>query len=402
MEKLKYYLLFLIAFTLPMYMRVNNIVLAVYIFVVLSEAIYKRKNIFKKKVLLRSIPLISFFFLAVIASLSTENIIDIKYLEKYWIFLLIPVVFISQTHFYYKYKEAIYKGLILGVLCTLFICEFNAVYEVIVNKEPLNYFLRWRHLGHEFTAIADTHPSYLGIFVCASIYLILNNVIVYNKVVKITLLMFFTFSLFQLVSRMALVICVLTWFVIVLKSYKKHFRMIGSLMIILIGIIIVFFTFGSGYLKDRVFSSNKTINDSRINRWGVSYEIFLDNPVLGIGFNSIKKERVKRYNEKGYNVAAQKEYNAHNQFFEYLSVNGVLGGVVFLGVFYFLLYNAIKEKDFIFIFIFTSFFIANITESMLVRIKGIEFFVLFASLFLSKLNTQKKAIDYNLIKNENK
>ena len=178
--------------------------------------------------------------------------------------------------------------------------------------------------------------------------------------------------------------------------------MIGSLMIILIGIIIVFFTFGSGYLKDRVFSSNKTINDSRINRWGVSYEIFLDNPVLGIGFNSIKKERVKRYNEKGYNVAAQKEYNAHNQFFEYLSVNGVLGGVVFLGVFYFLLYNAIKEKDFIFIFIFTSFFIANITESMLVRIKGIEFFVLFASLFLSKLNTQKKAIDYNLIKNENK
>ena len=82
------------------------------------------------------------------------------------------------------------------------------------------------------------------------------------------------------------------------------------------------------------------------------------------------------------------KYNAHNQFMEYLSINGVLGGLIYIFVFLILIFYTIKTKDYLFLFVFFTFFIANITESMMVRIKGIEYFALFASLFLSKFKNQ--------------
>ena len=56
----------------------------------------------------------------------------------------------------------------------------------------------------------------------------------------------------------------------------------------------------------------------------------------------------------------------------------------------YLLLASLKYKDLIYIFIFGAFIVSNMTESMLVRIKGIEFFALFTSLFLCEMMSKGK------------
>jgi hypothetical protein len=102
--------------------------------------------------------------------------------------------------------------------------------------------------------------------------------------------------------------------------------------------------------------------------------------------------RINKYEEYGDLVAAKKGYNAHNQMLEYISVNGLIGGVIYIGVFGYLLGKSLKTKNYLFLFIIISFFVANLTESMMVRIKGIEYFSIFISLFLlnNKQHTTNK------------
>lgn len=394
MEKLKTLLLFLISFTLPMYMKVNNILLAVYIVTMLFEGIFNKSLKISKTTFKSALSITVFFVLSLIASLDSERIIIIKYLEKYWCLLLIPLLFISQKEFYRNYHVVLFKGLVYGCLTTLIICNLNVFYELVVNSEPIEYIFRWRHLGHEFTHIADTHPAYLGLFICTSVYCVLNDTIGFKKPLKWMLLGAFTVGVFQLASRTALLIYALVWGVYLFKMFLKSLKQISLLAVVLLGVVLMFFTFGSPYLKERVFSYNSVIKDNRIERWQVSYDIFLEHPVFGIGFKNIKIERAKKYIESGYEIAAQKEYNAHNQIFEYLSLNGILGGIVYIAVFIFLLSLTIKYKDPVFKFLFAAFFMANLTESMMVRIQGIEYFALFGSLFLSKYN-QKSMGEYD-------
>ncbi len=48
----------------------------------------------------------------------------------------------------------------------------------------------------------------------------------------------------------------------------------------------------------------------------------------------------------------------------------------------YLLLFSLARRDLVFVFVFASFLIANMTESNMVRIKGIEYFAIFATVFL--------------------
>ncbi|WP_417237344.1 O-antigen ligase family protein [Bizionia paragorgiae] len=277
-----------------------------------------------------------------------------------------------------------FKGLIYGCAATLILCYGNAIFEIIAYNEPWSYFLRWRHLSHDFTEIADTHPAYLGLFICASTYYLLFKAPEISKKHKIAFIILFSLGLLQLTSRLALFIYVLVFGIYFVSKATNLKKQLG-LFIVFLGITIsLFFSYGSDYLKERLFSVQSIEKDDRFERLQISYEIFKEYPIFGVGFDKIDSLRVEKYTEHGYIVAAHYKYNAHNQFMEYLSVNGIIGGLIYVLVFGYLVIIALKQKDYLFLFIIMTFIMANITESMMVRIKGIEYFALFVSLFLNK------------------
>ncbi|MBZ9777936.1 O-antigen ligase family protein [Psychroflexus sp. CAK8W] len=384
-----YTLLFLVCFTLPMYTQINNLLLGIFIVFSIFNYLKDREN-FSNSFFKNYFPVIAFFFLAVIASLNYDDILNFKELEKYWSFLLIPLAFWMTGGENKKLIKYAFRGLILGCVTTLLICYLNTFYEIIAYNEPWSYIFRWRHLSHRFTEIADTHPAYLGLFICTSTYYLLFKSKQFNTKLRILILSIYFLGMLQLASRVAIFIFILIFFGCIFSIFKKNIKyFIVSLIIFLFSSLIIF-SVGSEYLNKRMLSIENIMEDSRFDRLNISYKIFKENILLGTGFEKVDEVRIKKYREYDFDLAAREKYNAHNQFFEYLTINGIVGGIIYAVVLFYLILLSLKRKNHLFLFIIISFFVANLTESMLVRIKGVEYFSIFVSLFLMKTNPKKE------------
>ena len=381
LSKYKYILLYLVVFTLPMYMRLNNILLTVFLLLALIDTFFIQRQGSFRDVLLRGWPVLGFFLLAVLASFHIWDFASFKLLEKHWSLLLIPIAMLSDREMFNRHREQIFMSLVLGCVITLLICYGNLAYEMIKEREPITYFFRWRHVGHQFTEIADTHPTYLGIFIVSSILFLIQDTS-WPRALKVAIVLFLTLGLFQLASRMALLLFVLFFLFLLISKYYKHKWHIHALVIGILTVSALFIFIGSRYMEDRIFSKEAILDSKRVERWEVSYEIFTEYPATGVGFEKVKELRKEKYLERDLSISAATEYNAHNQFLDYLSTNGALGGFIYVVALAFLLLLSIIRRDALFTFIFLIFIFSNLTESTMVRIKGIEFFAIFATLFL--------------------
>lgn len=381
LEKCKFWLLYLTVFTLPMYMQLNNVLLGAFIGVGLFTAILKRDKTRSWTEVYKAWPVLVFFLLAIVASFHHFNGQAFGFLEKYWSLFLLPVVFFSDPEGYSQRQRQIFISLIYGCAATLLLCYGNMVWEMVAGAEPFNYMFRWRHIGQQFTEFADTHPAYLGLYIVTSILFLLQDK-GFTRIVKLILLLFLLAGLFQLASRMALLLFGLF---LVFFSAKKFMEHSWQVLVLLLGMTLfagIYVFYGSSYMEKRLFSSENVMEDKRFERWRISFEIFKEHPWLGVGYADVKPLRKAKYIANDFQVAAESEYNAHNQFLEYLNSNGLIGGVIYVASFFYLLNASIQRRDNLFTLLFFALLIANLTESMMVRIKGIEYFAIFATLFL--------------------
>lgn len=388
LQQINRILLLLVFFSMPLFKKLNIILLFLFIVFSFIEIIYSKhyKTLFKNIKFTWSV--IIFFFLAVIALLLDFSGSNIKIFEKYYSFLLIPVIFLSNPQFFKKEISNIFKALIIGVAMSLVICLSNTIYEMIVNNEPLSYFFRWRHMNSQFTEIIGIHPSYLGLFMSISIYYILFHK-PFSKIWNTLLFLFLFFELFQIAARISIIVSIIFILIYVLKRLKSNKKLMLLIILMAAFVISFFYKNASEVMMDRLFSVEKIVKDKRFNRWEVSYEVFKEKPFLGYGLSRINDKRLSTYWENGDINAFLYKYNAHNQFLEYLVINGILGGIVYIVVFGFLVYSSLREYLYLFSVIFIAFFIANLTDSLMQRILGIEFYSLFASLYLTYYSTRK-------------
>ena len=277
---IKNYVLCLVVFTLPMYTNLNNILLVSFfgLYIIEGRFLEKLENLKKNYRLL--IPLFLIFLLSLLAALNpVESIGTIfKHLEKNWGLLIIPITIISCKEEYEKIWRNLFTALLWGCVITLLICYSNSIYEMIVGNEPLHYFWRYRHLNHQFTNIADTHPAYLGLFIVTSIaYLFMETAI--KKWMKLILVIFFLLSLMQLASRMAIISAAFLVFVFLCSKIKRHWKeiAIGAGVLLVVGVL--FLNIASSFMKERLISFENLENDERISRYKISYDIFKEYPI---------------------------------------------------------------------------------------------------------------------------
>ncbi|WP_298792856.1 O-antigen ligase family protein [uncultured Allomuricauda sp.] len=384
-----HWILYLVVFTLPMYTKVNNGFLVLYIGLRLVEILSNPTKSNIKKILLRGIPVFAFFVLAMLAAFRSWDWENIYYLETHLSLLFVPIVLISESGLDTEKRRKMFLALVFGCLVTLAICYINLILGILSKEESWGNWFAWDNIGHGFTAVADTHPTYLGLFIATSILFLIQDES-FSKLWKYFFLIVFVFGLFQLASDMV-VLLLFMFFVYLAISKVSTYRQ--QLMVLVSGIgvcALVFWTMGDKYMNNRMFSVDSILDEKRIERWEVSYEIFKENPFFGVGFAEIDSIRRQKYMDGDYSLAEANDLNAHNQFLEYLSINGAIGGFTYIMSLGLLFLLSVYRKDYLFTFIFFVFILANITESTLVRIKGVEYFALFSSLFLSWTNRTKK------------
>ena len=391
MKQLKLWLLYAVVFTLPMYTKLNNYLLGAFLVLGLVEWVVRpnlRQNSGRLAV---AWPILAFFLLALLACVRSFSAESLQYLERYWSLVLVPLVFISDARYFNEKRRAIFLALTYGTLATFLLCYGQVFWAMYRSSEPINHIFWPQYVGFQFAAYADSHPAYLGLFALTSIFFLLDDISL-PKIEKLPHILLLILGTFQLAGRTALLLLLVLFIFLLVMFVKKYFWQVFVLFLGISLITLVFMNYGTPEMSKQLFSLEAYTDKNRIARWEVSYDIFRENPLMGVGYEKVREMRKKMYEERDLPYGQEGDYNAHNQFLEYLSTNGAIGGFIYVFSLMFLLLLSLYRKDRLFIFLFAAFLIANMTESMMVRIKGIEYFALFASLFLCVMVTDDNRV----------
>jgi O-antigen ligase len=135
-----------------------------------------------------------------------------------------------------------------------------------------------------------------------------------------------------------------------------------------------------GFSKEQKFDLKK--QDERIIVWKAAMNVIKKNPIMGVGIGDVRTELVEEYDRIGEYKISRQRLNAHNQFLEVLLENGIVGILIFISLFGYMIFIAINEKRLLyglFVFMMLVFFMF---ETVLYRLAGVSFFPLFSFLLL--------------------
>jgi len=385
--------------TLPLFLSINTI--AIWIFVVSSFIVLgfkKRKEIlWKRRAFI--IPFIFLFFLYFIGLwTSTNTDIVLKNITRVLTLLLLPVIILSHNKEDFNFKK-IYYSLGAGLLIGMFICWGFVIASIVTNATPLRqapYFFEWIYSNWNLVKPIGVHPNYFALLIVILVLAIIKTeelkFLRKNKLKLILLLIPFFLFLFELSSRVAMLAFVLVIIVSVLQNRSRKKGILIGLFIV--GLIVLSVKFD--YLGNKfsgLVDGRGNIKVERIQRWDFIIREFKkeDKLILGVGSGDTEEIYTRAYLNGNFKTALVENYNAHNQFVEFLVSNGYFGLLVFVWVLLFFAFKTKLKGEALSFFI--TIVLLSFIESFLCRAKGVFIFSFFMSFFLLMYSDK-------LIKNE--
>ncbi len=388
-EKTIYYSVVLFALTLPLSRALISffVIFLPLIWILQGDFQRKYEHIKSNKLLVAILLFLAFSALSIT---WTSNLsFGLKGLR---LLLYFGVLFVIATSIKKEQIQTIVTAFLLG----MFISEVIA-YGV--------YFELWtfKHATVENPSPFMMHIDY-SVFMAFSSVLLLNRILSSHYEFKEKLLYFFFFltvtgNLFLALGRtgqLALIAGILVMSII-------HFRL--TLKSMFISILLLCIVFLSAYTLSDTFKvriqaalndiekiSNNNLNSS----WGirvaygiVTYDIFKQNPLLGVGLGDYRDETISMLETQEYpylNEASKefmKKFHPHNQYFFILMQMGIIGLLLFLYMIYQLFKLKIEDPEIkeLSILFGTVFFVSCIPEPLFAKQFTIGLFMLFVGLF---------------------
>ncbi|GAA3588363.1 O-antigen ligase family protein [Flavivirga amylovorans] len=398
------------AITIPFWMLFNNIV----VILGLSTSIIYFFKFKKDKRIWQSIytAYIFLYALMIIALLYTANLkIGFQKLEQRLLFIVLPLICFSFTKyinsslikkilkwFVYSILVAVFIILIVATKKTLYFGSLNPFNEI--NGNFFSYI--------EFTNVLDEiHPIYFGTYVLFSIFILGNDyfendeIIKLKPVLRLLCILLFTIISFLLNSFLltALTLIVLVYFSILLIRLKKIHSIMKGIVVLLFLASMIFSSFFiynkfkgldlKNDLVNRDFSGTQfTAVKARMAKLYCSVDLILDNFWIGVAPGDEKEELLRCYHRNNFRHGVERNFNSHNQYLTEFIYTGVFGFIGLIVLFLIIFRRGLLEGNNYLIAIGIIFFVFSLTESALVRNKGIVFFVFF-SCFLFHLKKEK-------------
>ncbi|WP_348746110.1 O-antigen ligase family protein [Tenacibaculum sp. 190524A02b] len=311
-------------------------------------------------------------------------------IDVFLYFLLIPVLFLKIKRYKYNINiNELVKVFVSSVLiCSILMLIYSSFFGK--TKLPINTF---------FSEPIEMIHVYFGMLVgvASSFILILNlnkdNYI--SSLIDVFIYIFFTVLLFHIGARISLLGSIFILFVFFLKKLNTSLLVRSLLMIILfsstifLGIKTPRFKKGIKQVEDIYTSIINDDKESLIrNSWLNMYRRFLvtkytieeieKNFFLGIGMQNVTTKISSKIKKDGY--IHFYPINTHNQYLHFLVGMGVFGLLYFIYLSIFFIKNSYPNSS---LFLF-FFLLIMLTESILVREKGISVFITFYLIFLSQ------------------
>jgi O-antigen ligase len=333
--------------------------------------IFKKTHIeiFKNKLVIYIIIFLSYIFINSIIHFTSFDLL-LKSLGNFRFLLLsLAVFFVFEKMSDIEQKFFIYFNIIIILLIA-----FDILYQFIFYKDIFGFLpgmcsgilpikcVRFSGVfGDEL--IAGSYLSQIGFLILLLFLKNLNLHKNYFNFLKKFFLFLFSISIILLTGeRAALLIIVISFFF----TYFFKKKIINFFLIFLFLLILIFFSaqkiesINSRFIKlfEGWGSTSKQatiINKITESPWSFHYqaaiELFLEKPILGHGPRSFrikcentnidKKTRELRDYYRDYRACSS---HPHNYLLEFLSENGIIGGVFFIGLFIFIFISVYKKN----------------------------------------------------------
>lgn len=389
----------LLAFTLPYPIQYFNIAFIAFILIWVinfGKRFHKNlKAIFSNRLVL------------LFTSLYVVNVLGLGYskdqttglflLEKKIALLLFPIL-LCLVSFNKKQIDRILYSFLLSTLGASLICLFYYLNQYIQGNN--NFIGVFELFDRElFCSAIDLYPTYFGIYVTFSIFIILNFLIrdwqmmsMKMKYLFIITLLFLVSIDFLLAARTPLIMLVLVGSTLYLRFWLKQkilgtFLFLGALGFFLI-FIFIFKGFGNRFkeLYETKWSPPVGIyhnsTNLRIGIFHCTIEVLKTHWLLGLGTGGVQSQLDSCYKANGFSDELSiGHYNTHNEYFNVWLNNGISGLLIFVTLLFVSVKMAYRQNSMIYISFLLLIFFCCLTESILERNKGVVFFAFFSSLF---------------------
>jgi O-antigen ligase len=346
------------------------------------------------------------FYLWQIAGLLFSHSIDSGFerIFKRLSFLLFPLVLFYPGEKIFKHINLLIRLFTIATFLFIIYCFVQAfnnslLYQEgrwIFNPHPADFDYENFFLGSRFSN--PVHPSYLSMYIVLSILisfeaLFAKSISLFKRATWLILVLVLLLVLYLLSSRagfLAAIIIFPCYFFY--KFYHKFSKwlIISSLSGLCLVLILIAKT------NERISYDFKGISadsidvafkkDVRNMIWKSAFGVIEHNLLLGVGTGDASKELKKEFVKRGYVEGYYDNLNAHNQYFEILLENGIIGLILFISILGYMIFISISDRNLIyglFIFMMMGFFFF---ETILNRLAGITFFTLFSFLLIHLKN----------------
>jgi O-antigen ligase len=331
------------------------------------------------------LPLI-FFAVSAISLTYTANMkaaLNLLELQASWLF--IPMIFVFAAGLItVEFRRVVFVSFAISVLLLCIVTYVATVVEWGTFGPASGPFKYQDPFGRAlFSNRGGIHPSYW------SMYLIFGMVIIFQKLkmkdyIKF-LIIIAMFPFMLILSAKNQIVLFFLVLVLIIWNYI-HVSVKAKLIIIVVSITVLV---GIGAMNEQVRyrfidEIHQTFGE-RLILWSAGKEIIAEHPLLGVGLgdtdDEVNKILMRDKNDNLFN------YNLHNQYLDYLVTYGTVGLLVFL----FVLLMPLRHPDILFRIFILIIGVSLLTEAMLLRQKGLVFFLLFYGLCGAGYSLTKKS-----------
>ena len=362
-------------------------------------------------------PLAILFSLYVVALFFTDHQdrAGFKLEKKVLLFLLPFIAWYSPYEFSIKQLRMVLLGYCLAMLSFFFIVHIQFVMHLFSSVERgdiesvSSYFSNEIFEYNYRTWLGDLwhiHPTYLGAMVNMAIligvyFVMTASVSTLQKIIGGISVVVGVCFLLLIASRMAFLSLLVAVGIYLFSKIKNN-----KGIIVLSGITVVFVLFSylaqtNNRVKEIVdtkieLPTHENFNsvNIRVGIYSCVFDLISENWLLGVMPGDVQPSLDRCYNSKNMQFITERGYNAHNEYLNQLLNFGIVGLGVFLWLLIHAFYQAISNKNFMFIGFLVICTMTCFTENMFERFHGTLFFTFFYSffMFLGKKEFSKKPI----------
>ncbi|MBL4710015.1 MAG: O-antigen ligase family protein [Flavobacteriales bacterium] len=397
------YGLVLVSFFLPN--RVNSIALLIFGILSFLPAVRNRKNFLHKGSV---VSFLLFFVLCLGITYSENKEEGLAIIERSLSLLIIPFLIIPFRLFNTAQKRLLLNGFILSAFLAGLYCIGFASYAFLETGTAYptgqtGHFIYNRFMHHQLSSALGIHAIYFSFYCSFAAIAVLQKVLFANNNSRLTqvgnvfLILFFIGLIYLLKSSLFAFIFPLSCLLLVFIKFKNQLQQPKySIAFILICIITAFFSYKGVRSKLDNFETTFNFEDQsirplamRLAMWTSAWEVVQEQVFLGVGTGDAQDELMNEYKRVHFAIGEKNNFNAHNMYLQYWISNGILMLLLFVVFLTVLFIKAVQHRNFLF-FAFTLFYsFFSLTESTMLKQKGIVFFVFFAFLFMTDPNCWK-------------